>query len=70
MKESKLIEMSNKVEQLGAVLNKMINELTNMKDLAIGTLELVKKFPDYEKALQQLKEETKKDESIQGKNTV
>ena len=48
----------------------MINELTNMKDLAIGTLELVKKFPDYEKALQQLKEETKKDESIQGKNTV
>lgn len=70
MKESKLIEMSNKIEQLGAVLNKMINELTNMKDLAIGTLELVKKFPDYEKALQQLKEETKKDESIQGKNTV
>jgi predicted ATP-grasp superfamily ATP-dependent carboligase len=70
MKESKLIEMSNKVEQLGAVFNKMINELTNMKDLAIGTLELVKKFPDYEKALQQLKEETKKDESIQGKNTV
>ena len=70
MKESKLIEISNKVEQLGAVFNKMINELTNMKDLAIGTLELVKKFPDYEKALQQLKEETKKDESIQGKNTV
>ena len=70
MKESKLIEMSNKVEQLGAVFNKMINELTNMKDLVIGTLELVKKFPDYEKALQQLKEETKKDESIQGKNTV
>jgi predicted ATP-grasp superfamily ATP-dependent carboligase len=70
MKESKLIEMSNKIEQLGAVFNKMINELTNMKDLAIGTLELVKKFPDYEKALQQLKEETKKDESIQGKNTV
>jgi len=70
MKESKLIEMSNKVEQLGAVFNKMINELTNMKDLVIGTLELVKKFPDYEKALQQLKEETKKDESIQRKNTV
>ena len=40
MKESKLIEMSNKVEQLGAVFNKMINELTNMKDLAIGTLNL------------------------------
>lgn len=70
MKESKLIEMSNKIEQLGAVINKMINELTNLKDLSIGTLELVKKFPEYENALQTLKDQTKKDESIQGEDTV
>ena len=70
MKESKLIAMSNKVEQLGAAVNKIISELTNMKDLSIGTLELVKKFPEYEEALNKLKEENKKDESIQGENTV
>ena len=70
MKESKLIEMANKIEQLGAVVNRLINELTNLKDLSIGTLELVKKFSEYEKALEQLKAETKKDESIQGENTV
>ena len=46
MKESKLIAMSNKIEQLGAAVNKIITELTNMKDLSIGTLELVKKFPE------------------------
>ena len=59
MKESKLIEMRNKVESLGAALNKVIQELTNLRDLSIGTMQLVKKFPDYEKAIEKLKEESK-----------
>jgi|TARA_B100000902_G_scaffold391563_1_gene442441 predicted ATP-grasp superfamily ATP-dependent carboligase len=67
MKESKLIEMRNKVESLGAALNKVIQELTNLRDLSIGTMQLVKKFPDYEKAIEKLKEElTKKEESKDG----
>ena len=51
MKEAKLIEMRNKVESLGAALNKVIQELTNLRDLSIGTMQLVKKFPDFEKAI-------------------
>ena len=51
MKESKLIEMSNKVDTIGAALNRMIQELNNLKDLSIGTMELMKCLPDYEKAL-------------------
>ena len=73
MKESKLIEMQNKLESLGAATNRMINELANLKDLSVGTLELVKRLPDYEKALDVLKDNYKKkeeNEPIQGEDTV
>ena len=72
MKESTLIEMQNKLETLGTAVTRLVNEVTNLKDLSIGTMELVKKLPDYEKALGELKEQYKKnkDESIQGKDTV
>ena len=72
MKESKLIEMQNKLEALGGAVNRIINEITNLKDLSIGTTELVKKMPGYEAALEELKEQYKKDkdESIQTEDTV
>ena len=64
MKESKLIEMSNKIESIGTALNRIIQELTNLKDLSIGTMELVKNLPGYKKALEKLKEDLiKKKES-------
>ena len=63
MKESKLIEMSNKIDALGSAMNRVVQELTNLKDLSIGTMELIKEFPDYESALDKLKESlTKKEE--------
>jgi len=61
MKESKLIEMQNRVEALGGAVTRLINEVNNLKDLSIGTMELVKKLPDYDKALEELKEQYKKD---------
>ena len=73
MKESKLFEMQNKLESLGAATNRILNELANLKDLSVGTLELVKRLPDYEKALDVLKDNYKKkekNESIQGEGTV
>jgi predicted ATP-grasp superfamily ATP-dependent carboligase len=57
MKESKLIEMSNKIDTIGAALNRLIQELNNLKDLSIGTMELMKCLPDYEKALKKLKKD-------------
>jgi hypothetical protein len=56
MKESKLIEMSNKIDTLGSAMNRVVQELTNLKDLSIGTMELIKEFPDYQSALDKLKE--------------
>ncbi len=54
MKEQKLIEMSNRVEMLGGLVQSMISELRNLKDLSVGTLETVKRLPGYEDAIQQL----------------
>jgi len=61
MKESRLIEMQNRIEALGGAVTRLINEVNNLKDLSIGTMELVKKLPDYDKALEELKEQYKKD---------
>ena len=55
MKESKLIAMSNKVDTMGAAMNRVVQEIGNLKDLSIGTMELIKEFPDYEQSLEKLK---------------
>lgn len=61
MKESKLIEMRNKVETLGGVANQLIREINNIKQLAIGTLETVKLMPGYDEAIEELKTKLKED---------
>ena len=63
MKESKLIEMRNKVETLGGVANQIIREVNNIKQLALGTLETIKQMPDYEEAINKLKEQAIKESS-------
>ena len=64
MKETKLIEMKNKVEAMTRVLQQLITELQFTREVAVGTLETVKKMPGYDEALEKLKSEvTKKDES-------
>jgi hypothetical protein len=63
MKESKLIEMRNKVETLGGVANQLIREINNIKQLALGTLETIKQMPDYEEAINKLKEQAVKESS-------
>ena len=42
MKENKLIEMSNKIDTMGSVLNRIVQELNTMKDISVGTTELLK----------------------------
>ena len=71
MKESKLIEMQKRIETLGAAVNRLVQELTHLKDLSVGTMELIKCMPDYDEALDKLKEDYKEqNESIQTKDTV
>jgi len=64
MKEQSLVEMKNKVDALSRVMQQVINELTNLRDLSIGTLEALKNMPGYNEAIEKLKADviTKSDE--------
>ena len=57
MKESKLIEMKNKIEALTRVVQHLITEVQFTREVAVGSLETIKKMPGYDKALEKLKKE-------------
>ena len=57
MKESKLIEMKNKVVALTNISQHLLNEVAYIKELSVGTLELIKNMPDYEEAVEKLKKQ-------------
>ena len=59
MKESELIIMRKKIEQLGALMQGVLQELTNLRDLSIGTLQTIKNMPDYDEAIKKLEEQMK-----------
>ena len=56
MKESRLIEMQNKVETLGKVAQKLMIEMQQITQLSVGTLETIKNMEGYEQAIEKLKE--------------
>ena len=67
MKESTLIEMKNKIESIGRILQHLINETTHLRELSVGTLEALKLMPGYDKAIKQLKKSlTNKEEKTNG----
>jgi hypothetical protein len=68
MKESKLIEMWNRIETLGSVVQQITQEMHNLKDLSIGTMSLIKKLPDYDKAIEALTEDLKKEKEKENKD--
>tara|TARA_B100000497_G_scaffold42244_1_gene49153 strand:- start:150 stop:377 length:228 start_codon:yes stop_codon:yes gene_type:complete len=55
MKESKLLEMQNKIASLTRVIQQMINELNILSTTVMGTLETVKLMPGYKESIEQLK---------------
>tara|TARA_Y100001938_G_scaffold42868_1_gene59058 strand:+ start:345 stop:584 length:240 start_codon:yes stop_codon:yes gene_type:complete len=56
MKENTLLEMKNKIDAMTRVLQQLINEISHLRELGVGTLETVKLMPDYEDAIKKLKE--------------
>jgi len=66
MKESTLLEMQNKIKAITSVLQQLINENTQLRDLAVGTLETIKHMPDYDEAIEKLKQEVTKKEKEDG----
>ena len=63
MKESKLIEMKNKIETLGSVVQTLMVELDHIKTLSFGNSKVIKAMPDYEEAIEKLKKEAAEETS-------
>ena len=57
MKESKLIEMQNKIKSMTNIIQQLINEVTHLRELSIGRLETIKLMPDYQDAIDALKKQ-------------
>ena len=66
MKESTLLEMQNKIKALTNVVQHMINENTQLRDLAVGTLETLKFMDGYDEAIEKLKESVTNKEEKDG----
>lgn len=64
MKEAKLIEMVNKINKLEETMSLVISDLRNINSLAVGTLETIKRMPDYQQAIDKLKEEAAKTDEL------
>lgn len=66
MKESTLLEMKNKIEAQSRVMQALINEVTHLRELSVGTLETIKLMPDYQDAIDALKKQM--EDNVKEKN--
>ena len=57
MKESTLLEMQNKIKSLTNVMQQLIQEITHLRELSIGSLETIKLMPGYQDAIDALKKQ-------------
>jgi len=57
MKESKLIEMQNKVESQTRVLQEIINELGQTRNIVVSLLEIVKNLKEYQPIIKKLQDD-------------
>lgn len=61
MKESKLVEMRNKIESQTRVIQQLINEIGQLKTLVINLLEIIKRLKEYESIVKQIKDDREAD---------
>ena len=61
MKENKLIEMQNKVESPNRVMQQIINELGQTRNIVVSLLEIVKRLKEYEPIVKKLQDEREAD---------
>jgi hypothetical protein len=59
MKESKLIEMQNKIESLSRIAQFILGEIENTKTMAVGTYQVMKEMPGYDEAMKVVTERVK-----------
>ncbi len=62
-KSSRVDLLEKKIQALIGVVQQLLDENAYLKDLAVGTLETIKCMPDYDEAIEKLKEQVAKDSS-------
>ena len=61
-KQSKTDHQAKQIQALINVVQQLLDETAYLKDLAVGTLETIKCMPDYDEAIEKLKEQVTKQE--------
>tara|TARA_R110002126_G_C10324517_1_gene489273 strand:+ start:468 stop:671 length:204 start_codon:yes stop_codon:yes gene_type:complete len=61
MKESKLIEIQNKVESQTRVMQQIINELGQTRNIVVSLLEIVKNLKEYQPIIKKLQDDREAD---------
>ena len=54
-KSSRVDLLEKKIQALIGVVQQLLDENAYLKDLAVGTLETIKQMPDYDEAIEKLK---------------
>ena len=49
--------MQNKIKALTNIMQQVLNEITHLRELSVGTLETIKLMPDYQDAIDALKKQ-------------
>jgi hypothetical protein len=74
MKEKTLLDMKKKVDALSNVMQMVYNEIGNLRELSVGTLETLKLMDGYTEAIETLKtnikENAKKEDKSKAKDEV
>ena len=66
-KQSRADLQDKKILALIAVVQRVLNENAYIKDLAVGTLETVKLMPEYEVAIEALKDKIESEKEVEEK---
>ena len=73
-KSSRVDLLEKKIQALIGVVQQLLDENAYLKDLAVGTLETIKQMPDYDEAIEKLKnkisEESSKTEKTESLETI
>ena len=63
MKEKTLLDMKKKVDALSNVMQHVFNEVGNLRELSVGTLETLKLMNGYNDAIKALQEKLKEQQT-------
>jgi len=57
-KTGRVKQLERKMHSCTQLIEQLLRQNTYLRDLAVGTLETIKLMPDYEEAIQKLKDQT------------